>query len=167
LEIDVSADGSMAWPGHRCRCALGRGGVKPVAEKREGDGTTPAGTFPIRRLLYRADRSGALATVVPAIPLTREDGWCDAPTDPAYNRPVKLPYPASAESLWRRDHVYDIIVVIGHNDDPVVPGRGSAIFLHLSRTDYAPTDGCIAISRGDMARLLGGLTLHSRLIVRA
>jgi L,D-peptidoglycan transpeptidase YkuD (ErfK/YbiS/YcfS/YnhG family) len=80
--------------------------------------------------------------------------WCDAPDDPAYNRPVTLPYPASAERLWRDDGVYDLIVVLGHNDDPVIAGAGSAIFLHLARPDYAPTQGCVALAAGDLEALL-------------
>ena len=78
---------------------------------------------------------------LPHAPLAQDDGWCDAPDDPAYNPPVRLPYPVSAERLWRDDRVYDLIVVLGYNDDPVVPGAGSAIFLHLARPDYAPTPG--------------------------
>src|ERR1700689_2079632 len=114
--------------GRWTRCGLGPGGVAAVADKHEGDGATPAGAWPLRRVLYRPDRRAAPATGLPVAPLDPADGWCDAPGDPAYNRPVVLPYPASAERLWRDDHVYDLIVVLGHNDDPVVPRAGSAIF---------------------------------------
>ena len=86
--------------------------------------------------------------------MTPEDGWCDDPQDPAYNRHVRLPYPASAERLWRDDGVYDIVVVLGHNDDPPVPGLGSAIFLHLCRPGFPPTEGCIAIERPELEDLL-------------
>jgi L,D-peptidoglycan transpeptidase YkuD (ErfK/YbiS/YcfS/YnhG family) len=87
-------------------------------------------------------------------PIEPDDGWCDDPADPNYNRPVKHPYTASAERLWREDGVYDIVVVLDYNDDPVVPGKGSAIFLHLARPDYAPTEGCVALARADMEALL-------------
>jgi L,D-peptidoglycan transpeptidase YkuD (ErfK/YbiS/YcfS/YnhG family) len=128
--------------------------VKPAAEKREGDGASPVGVWPIRRVLYRPDRGSAPVTAFPLAEIARDDGWCDAPTDPAYNQPVKLPYPASAEHMWLESGVYDIVVILGHNDSPPVPGLGSAIFLHLASDDYGPTAGCVAVSRADMLELL-------------
>jgi L,D-peptidoglycan transpeptidase YkuD (ErfK/YbiS/YcfS/YnhG family) len=82
------------------------------------------------------------------------DGWCDAPNDPQYNRPVQLPYGASAEALWREDALYDLVVVLGYNDDPPRPGLGSAIFFHLATREFGPTEGCVAIPRAAMTRLL-------------
>ena len=148
------ADGSMELPGRLTRCALGPSGVIPAGAKREGDGATPAGLWPLRRVLWRPDRGGEPTTRLPHAPLTEHDGWCDAPDDPAYNQPVRLPYAASAESLWREDRVYDLIVVLGYNDDPVVPGAGSAIFLHLAKPDYASTQGCVALAPTDLLHLL-------------
>lgn len=156
--FDAFADGTFAFEDGRqrrtFRCALGRGGVRPAADKREGDGASPLGSWPMRRLLYRADRGGPPTTALPSQLIGPDDGWCDAPGDPAYNRPVRLPYPASAEHLWLEDHVYDLIVVLGHNDDPPAPGMGSAIFLHLARPDYAPTAGCVALARPDLEAVL-------------
>ena len=148
------ADGRAAWPGRGARAALGRGGVRPAADKREGDGATPLGAWPLRRVLYRPDKGPPPRTALPVEALRHEDGWCDDPADPAYNRPVVLPYPASAERMWRGDDVYDLVVILGHNDDPAVPGMGSAIFLHLARPDYAPTEGCVALARPDLEALL-------------
>lgn len=136
------------------RCALGKGGLKPAALKQEGDGASPIGAWPLRRVLYRPDRLTAPRTGLPVQPMAPDDGWCDDPNDPNYNRSVKHPYSASAERLWREDPVYDIVAVLGHNDDPVRPGRGSAIFLHLARPDYAPTEGCVALARADLEALL-------------
>ena len=150
----ATADGWLDLGASRARCALGPTGVVPADEKREGDGASPAGLWPIRRVLYRSDRNPAPATALPLAAIAPDDGWCDAPEDPAYNRPVKLPYPASAEPMWREDHLYDIVIVLGHNDDPPVPGRGSAIFLHLAKPDYAPTHGCVAVARADLEALL-------------
>lgn len=145
--------GARSWA-----CALGAGGVVAEADKREGDQTTPAGTFALRRLLYRADRLAAPATGLAVAAIGEHDGWCDAPGDAAYNRPVRLPYPASAEMLWRADGVYDAIVVLGHNDAPVVDGLGSAVFLHIARPDFTPTEGCVALARADLLALLADLT---------
>lgn len=137
------------------RCAVGSGGRRP--KRREGDGVTPIGRFAIRQVLYRPDRIGRPRTALPVTALSRGDGWCDEPADRNYNRPVGLPYPASHECLWREDGLYDIVVVLGYNDMPRSRGRGSAIFLHLAQADYAPTAGCIALSRADMLRLLAHL----------
>ena len=141
----------------RWRCAIGHGGIR--TDKQEGDGATPRATLALRRVLYRADRGRAPVCAVPLEPIGPADGWCDDPADPAYNRPVTLPYAGRHERLWRDDPLYDIVGVLGWNDDPVVPGRGSAIFLHLARPDYAPTEGCIALAPTDLrAALAAGLT---------
>jgi L,D-peptidoglycan transpeptidase YkuD (ErfK/YbiS/YcfS/YnhG family) len=147
-------NGRFVGPGIDARCVLGAAGVVPAADKREGDHASPAGIWPLRRVLYRPDREAAPETGLPVAALAQDDGWCDAPGDPAYNRPVKLPYPASAERLWRGDHVYDLIVILGHNDDPVVPGMGSAIFWHLAQPDWRATEGCIAVAREAMLAIL-------------
>ncbi len=150
----ATSKGVLDLGGHGVRCALGPAGVKPAAQKREGDLASPAGVWPIREVIYRPDRGPPPATEFRVRAMTPDDGWCDDPADPAYNRPVKLPYPASAERLWREDNIYDIVVILGHNDDPVVPGMGSAIFLHVARPDYSPTQGCVAIARPDLEELL-------------
>ncbi|MGH7025216.1 MAG: L,D-transpeptidase family protein [Caulobacteraceae bacterium] len=148
------ADGWMELPGRLAKCALGPAGVIPAGAKREGDGATPAGLWPMRRVLWREDRAPAPATRLPLSSIAPADGWCDAPGDGAYNRQVALPYPASAEHLWREDRVYDVIVVLGYNDAPVVAGAGSAIFLHLTGPDFPPTQGCVALAGGDLLHLL-------------
>jgi L,D-peptidoglycan transpeptidase YkuD (ErfK/YbiS/YcfS/YnhG family) len=134
------------------RCCIGRGGRQN--HKQEGDGATPTGLLPLRRVLYRADRGPPPQTVVPIEPIAPDDGWCDDPADARYNRAVRLPYPARHEVLWRDDGLYDLIGVLGWNDAPVKRGEGSAIFLHIARPDYAPTDGCIALAAQDLCRML-------------
>ena len=149
--------GQLRFKGEAVRAAGGRGGVS--AHKQEGDGATPLGVLPLRRVYYRADRLGRPKTMVPLEPLAPDDGWCDDPGSSAYNRAVRLPFDAHHEELWRRDNVYDVIGVLGWNDDPVMRGRGSAIFLHVARPDYAPTEGCIALALFDLlTTLAGGLT---------
>jgi L,D-peptidoglycan transpeptidase YkuD (ErfK/YbiS/YcfS/YnhG family) len=141
-------------------CALGRGGVS--AFKREGDGASPRGRFALRRVWLRSGRLRAL----PRLPFrftAPADGWCDDSRHPRYNRPVRLPFPASCERMWRDDSLYDIVVEIGWNDRPAVRGRGSAIFMHLARPGFTPTEGCVALSRRDMLRLLPNLTSRTRI----
>jgi len=150
----ATADGMLTLGERKVRCALGPAGVVPASEKREGDGASPAGVWPIRQVLFRPDRVAQPSTALQVRGLSPDDGWCDVPDDPAYNRAVRLPYPANVETLWRDDHIYDIIVILGHNDDPVVPGLGSAIFLHVCRPGYPPTQGCVAIERPDLEDLL-------------
>lgn len=145
------------------RCALGRSGI--LTDKAEGDGGTPAGSFAPRRVLFRRDRLKLVETPLPHRALALDDGWCDDPEDWNYNRPVSLPYRARHEKMWREDHLYDIVVVIGHNDDPVLPGKGSAVFLHLAHDDYRPTEGCIAFKAGDLIRILASLSAGDRVIV--
>jgi len=150
MELVAWADGVCEFAGRRTRCALGRSGVRPAGAKREGDGATPAGAWPIRRVLFRSDRRPAPVTALPVSPIGPADGWCDAPADAAYNRPVTLPYPASAERLWRDDGLYDLVAPLGYNDAPPIAAAGSAIFLHLMRPDGGPTDGCIALGASDL-----------------
>jgi L,D-peptidoglycan transpeptidase YkuD (ErfK/YbiS/YcfS/YnhG family) len=140
----VVAEGWFTFAGRRYCCALGRGGIGHG--KREGDGKTPAGRFALRRVLYRADRLAPPDTGLPLAAIKPEDGWCDDPADRAYNRPVRLPYRARAETLFRMDGLYDMLAVIGYNDQPIVPGAGSAIFLHVARPDYGPTEGCVGLA---------------------
>ena len=154
MNFTVWSDGRFEFSGRVVRCALGPAGVVEAQAKREGDGATPLGVWPMLRVVYRPDRGEAPATALPVSEIGPRDGWCDDPADPAYNRPVKLPYPASAEAMWREDGIYDIVVVLGHNDDPPFPDAGSCIFLHLNRPGYPPTQGCVAIAREDLEALL-------------
>jgi L,D-peptidoglycan transpeptidase YkuD (ErfK/YbiS/YcfS/YnhG family) len=168
MDMIVGQDGDV-WRAHvgtrTWRCAIGKGGVRPESEKREGDGATPTGMFPLRRVLYRPDRLARPETELPVRALAPDDGWCDDPADPNYNRPVKLPYPASHECLWRDDGIYDVIVVLGHNDDPPVAEMGSAIFLHVARPDYGPTQGCVALALPDLLEVLKEAGAATRLCV--
>lgn len=153
---------TITWGTQSSPCAIGKGGVKPEADKREGDGATPLGTFPLRWVYYRPDRVPPPQTGLPIRGLCRFDGWCDDPEHPAYNRAVRLPFAASAESLWRDDGLYDLIVVLGHNDAPAKPGLGSAIFLHCCKYDdrgaMEPTLGCIAVPCETLVTILRNCT---------
>ncbi|MBT3305113.1 MAG: L,D-transpeptidase family protein [Alphaproteobacteria bacterium] len=152
MEITVQSSGHLTWNARQVRCALGRGGIS--SDKVEGDGVTPAGNFPLRRVHYRADRMSAPQTKLTTRAIEADDGWCDEPADPAYNKLIKRPLAASHEELWRADHVYDVIVELGHNDEPPVPGLGSAIFMHVVRPGFEPTEGCVALKMEDLLDLL-------------
>lgn len=148
------ADGAFVVVGdRRYRCAIGKGGIR--ADKREGDGATPVGRLPLRRVFYRPDRLAPPATGLEAVALDPDLGWSDDPADPAhYNRPVRRPYGYSHETMWREDGLYDIVVELGYNDDPPVPGLGSAIFMHVARDGYLPTEGCVALRREELLEVL-------------
>ncbi len=146
----VRRDGVLLVGGQTFRCVLGRGGVR--ADTQEGDGATPAGVLPLRRVFYRADCGPPPDCAVPIEPLAPDDAWCDDPTHADYNRMIRLPHDGRYEALWRTDRVYDVVGVRGWNDAPVVRGRGSAIFLHVTRADFSPTEGCVALA--DLRRVL-------------
>ena len=160
------ADGCFTWADSQVRCAVGKGGVVPATAKREGDGACPAGIWPLRHLLYRPDRLRPPVTGLPLAPLAPDDGWCDAPGDPNYNRPVKHPYPASAERMWREDGLYDLVATLGYNDAPVVDGKGSAIFLHCASPTYGPTLGCVALATADLLDVLAAAKPGDALEIR-
>lgn len=152
--------GDLTFP-----CALGRAGV--TLDKREGDHKTPIGCFAMRKVYHRPDRIDPPRTVLPVTPITPHDGWCDDPAHARYNRHVALPFDAGHERMWRDDGIYDLIVVLGHNDDPPVPGRGSAIFLHVARPDLSGTEGCVALARDDLLTVLKVITPGSRIDIRS
>ncbi|ACB79826.1 conserved hypothetical protein [Methylorubrum populi BJ001] len=155
--------GTLIAGGAVIACALGRAGI--TARKREGDGASPRGVFRLRGGFYRPDRFPVRP--VSALPLraTRpDDGWCDAPQDRRYNRPIRLPSTAaSAEQLWRDDGLYDLVIDLDYNRGPIRPGRGSAIFLHIARSGYRPTEGCVALKPADLLRLLRRLGPRTRM----
>ena len=165
LLVSVTPEGAMLdWGDGSRRCAIGPAGI--AAKSAEGDGVTPRGTFPLRQIFYRADRISKPVSILPVRTTEPDDGWCDAPANSNYNRPVKLPYPAGAEHLWRDDSLYDLVAVVGFNDDPVMPGKGSAIFLHLAKPDYLLTAGCVALSEADLRAALAQLRPGDKIRIR-
>ena len=163
--IQVTGPNRLSWNGQAFTCALGRSGIS--AEKWEGDGHTPAGKFAFRQVFYRPDRVANLVTAVPAREITATDGWCDDPEHADYNRLVTLPVDASHEKMWRDDGLYDIVVVLGHNDDPVVPYRGSAIFMHVATEEYRPTEGCVVLALADLVSILAACSAEEQVQIDA
>jgi L,D-peptidoglycan transpeptidase YkuD (ErfK/YbiS/YcfS/YnhG family) len=143
--------------------ALGRAGIRAL--KHEGDGGTPLGGFPVRQVLYRADRIQRPRTRLPVRAIDARDGWCEDPADRNYNRLVRLSARSTADRLKRDDPLYDLVLVLGYNDRPRVRGRGSAIFVHLARPGFTPTAGCIALKRHDLMMLLAGLRRGTRIVI--
>jgi len=162
-DITVISAHELKMQGKSYRCAIGENGFTRV--HKEGDKATPLGTFPLRECWFRADRLSAPDTGLKLRVTERDDGWCDDPKNPDYNRHIKMQFIASQEQLWREDHIYDLVVPIGFNDDPVAPGAGSAIFLHLARPDYRPTLGCVAVSLPDILEMLKHIDADSRIII--
>ncbi|MFS8036161.1 L,D-transpeptidase family protein [Xanthobacter sp. AM11] len=159
--------GLLLCAGQGLPVAIGRSGT--AFDKREGDGRTPAGTWRIRELRYRADHGPRPMTRLPCRRTRPADGWCDDRTDRRYNRPVTLPLgggrPVSHERMWRADDLYDLVLVLDHNSRPRVAGRGSAVFIHLARPGFSATEGCVALRRADLLRLLARLRPGARLVV--
>lgn len=144
--------GQLTFGTHKTRCALGAAGIRQ--DKKEGDKATPAGQFLLRRLWYRPDRVFIPETALPMAEITQKSGWCDDINAEQYNRPIALPFAASHEKLWRHDALYDVFFELGHNDDPPVANRGSAVFLHLQKNNFQPTLGCVAVSFSTMQYII-------------
>lgn len=152
-----------AWSQSPAPLALGRAGLR--YRKSEGDGATPRGIWHPLEVFYRADKTRRPHSRLKITPIRPSDGWCDQPGDRNYNRQVKLPYPASHERLWRDDDMYDLIVVLDHNQRPRIQGRGSAIFMHVAKPGFTPTEGCLAFTRQNLHRLITQLTPATRIII--
>lgn len=167
MNVKVFSDGRVVYGGKEYRAALGRSGV--TLDKREGDWATPAGTFTLRQIWFRPDKIKRPQSVLPARPISQDDGWCDDTNHPqTYNRHVKLPHEGSYENLWRPDDdLYDLFVETGYNDNSVVPGKGSAIFMHVARPEFTPTAGCIALSKADLTELLAGIGPGTKIEIHA
>lgn len=150
--------GGIAWP-----VALGRGGVR--ANKREGDGGTPRGVFRLKRLWWRSERHARPPTLLPSRRIKSDDGWCEDPASRHYNQPVKVPPGSTADRLARADHLYDFIIELDHNIRPRIAGRGSAVFIHAARPQFAPTAGCVALDIRSLRKLIGRFGPHTRIMV--
>lgn len=160
-----TSKGTINIAGNSYPCALGKTGTISAALKREGDGKTPIGDWHIRKIYYRADKIEKPISPFETIAIQENFGWCDDVNDENYNQFILHPYKSSAEKLWRNDNLYDICVVLGHNDTPIVKGMGSAIFLHIAKPDYSHTEGCVAINIENMRLLLKNATCDSVLII--
>jgi L,D-peptidoglycan transpeptidase YkuD (ErfK/YbiS/YcfS/YnhG family) len=156
--------GWLSAGAHSIKVALGRSGIK--ANKREGDGTTPAGRYRLVRLWWRSDRLPRPRTLLPVRPIRTSDGWCEDPSDRRYNRAIRISPGRPADRLWRCDALYDLIIEIDHNQRPRVAGRGSAVFVHVARADLSPTAGCVSLPINALRRLIARLGPMSTLTIQ-
>ena len=146
----------LLYNGIRYQCSIGNGGFSN--KKKEGDGCTPVGIFQVTDILYRKDKLKNLVTNYDLQTILPSDGWCDDPNSNYYNTKIKFPFSNSAEELFRQDDIYDIVCVTNHNQNPIIPGAGSAIFIHVANKDYSTTAGCVALSLKDLTKILSTLT---------
>lgn len=167
-DTETSTTGTLLCNGKTYACTLGRSGVIAEDLKTEGDGKTPIGSYPCRYVLWRQDRlPEAPRTGLPAKPLVATTGWCEDPKHADYNREVTLPHPSpDVDRMFRDDYLYDVVVVLGHNDNPPVPYKGSAIFMHLAREAFTPTAGCIGLARADLIEVLAQLTPETVITIK-
>jgi L,D-peptidoglycan transpeptidase YkuD (ErfK/YbiS/YcfS/YnhG family) len=165
MNLVVRHPDKVIFAGRTYRCALGRGGIGIKAG--EGDGITPVGCFALKAVYFRPDRLLPPKTSLPVIPLKKGDGWCDAPERPEYNTLVEPPFKGSHEKMWRVDGLYDVVITIAYNDNPVIPGKGSAIFIHVVRPGFEATEGCIALRIADLTDILKDCTASTRIDIQA
>jgi L,D-peptidoglycan transpeptidase YkuD (ErfK/YbiS/YcfS/YnhG family) len=150
--IIVKRSENLLFKKLKFKCSLGKNGV--TKNKVEGDKCTPSGIYRLKQVFYRADRINKITTNLKKIKIKKNMGWCDDPSSKGYNRLIKIPYKFSHEKLYRKDHIYDIVVILNYNMNPVVKKRGSAIFMHITKKNYLKTLGCIALKKNDLLEIL-------------
>ena len=153
----------LTFRGDQFRCSIGRSGFSK--NKIEGDGFTPVGTFYIERIYYRADKISNLDTKINKVKIHEWDGWCDDPRQKEYNQLIEFPFNFSAEKLYREDSLYNVVCVLNYNTNPITPGLGSAIFIHVARDGYKPTEGCVALKQKDLIFLLNLIDNKTEIIL--
>jgi L,D-peptidoglycan transpeptidase YkuD (ErfK/YbiS/YcfS/YnhG family) len=148
---------------YKIKCSIGKRGI--TVKKIEGDNKTPAGRFRFKSIFYRKDRVPKIKTSLQKIVITKKMGWCDDVNSNFYNKLIKFPFNKSAEKFWIKDNIYDVIIILNYNMNPILKNKGSAVFLHVARKNYTPTKGCIAISKKDMYFLISKINTKTKLII--
>src|SRR5262249_12752325 len=158
------ARGWVAVGLQRIPVALGRSGI--AANKREGDGATPRGSFRLVRLWWRADRGPRPLTLLPTRRIKHDDAWIEDPNHRGYNRPIRRAPQEPGDRLWRNEHLYELVIELDHNSRPRVAGRGSAVFIHIARPGFGPTAGCVAMEHKRLAGLLTRIGPKTRIVIQ-
>ena len=161
--IIINKSGYLKYKDFKFKCALGRAGVGK--KKIEGDNITPKGTFGIVKIYYRSDRIKKISSKYKLIKIIKTMGWCDDPKSRKYNQPIKLPSKYSHEILYRRDDIYDLILILNYNMKPTIKNKGSAIFIHVTKKNYKKTAGCIALKKADLLYLVKEIKINTKVII--
>jgi L,D-peptidoglycan transpeptidase YkuD (ErfK/YbiS/YcfS/YnhG family) len=161
--IIINKSGYLKYRSLKFRCALGKSGIGN--KKMEGDNITPRGIFKIIKIYYRKDRLKKLSSKYTLIEIKKNIGWCDDPKSRKYNQPITLPNKYSHEVLYRKDNIYDLILVLNYNIRPTIKNRGSAIFIHVAKKNYKKTAGCIAIKKNDLMSLVKEINKNTKVII--
>ena len=148
---------------YKLRCAIGKRGIS--INKKEGDQKTPKGTFTFKSILYRKDKIHNMKTALKKRSIKKNMGWCDDSDSKFYNKLIRFPFKKKAEKLWLSERIYDLLIIINYNLKPAIKNKGSAIFLHIAKKNYAPTKGCVAINKKDLLFLIGKIDEKTKLII--
>jgi L,D-peptidoglycan transpeptidase YkuD (ErfK/YbiS/YcfS/YnhG family) len=159
--IIINKSSYLKYKNFRFRCALGKAGIRK--KKKEGDNITPLGLYKIVKIYYRKDRIKKISSKFKLIKITKNIGWCDDPNSEKYNQIINLPTKYSYEKLYRKDNVYDLILVLNYNMNPVIKNKGSAIFIHIAKREYQPTQGCIALKKGNLLKLISKINKNIKI----
>jgi hypothetical protein len=161
--IIINKSGYLKYNNLKFRCALGKAGVE--SRKQEGDNVTPKGTFKIVKIYYRSDRIKKISSKFRPIKITKNMGWCDDPNSKNYNQLIKLPTKYGHEKLYKKNNVYDLIVVLNYNMNPIIKNKGSAIFIHVAKKKYKKTAGCIALKKIHLLNLIKKIKKNTKVII--
>lgn len=162
--IIVKKNKYLVFKNLKFRCALGKNGIKKKI--KEGDLITPKGIFSLKKVYYRKDRIKNLKTKLKKIKIKKNMAWCNDPKSEFYNKEIKLPSRYNYEKLYRKDKVYDIIITLDYNTNPIIKNKGSAIFIHIAKKKYEPTAGCIALKKKDLIELLKNIKKNTKIKIR-
>ena len=153
----------LTYQNNKVKCAIGKKGIG--RKQKEGDQITPRGTFSVKDILYRKDKINYLRSVIKKTPIKKNMGWCDDPKSKDYNKLIKYPFNYKSEKLYRSNNIYDIILVLDFNMHPIKKNKGSAIFIHISNNKYNPTQGCIAIKKKELLKLIKFIDKKTKIFI--
>ena len=161
--IIINKSGYLKYKNLKFRCALGKAGIGK--KKIEGDSITPRGKFNIVKIYYRSDRVKKISSKYKLIKISKNMGWCDDPNSKSYNQLINLPIKYTHEKLYRKDNVYDLLVVLNYNMNPIIKNKGSAIFIHVARQNYKKTSGCVAIKKVHLIKLIKTIKKNTKVVI--